>query len=171
MLTEVAQTRDINLEVKMSISGRIVEPQTRLFNTVKYIESTRVPDGDLELGYIEHDGKILVLCLRVQEGSVIGLKWMGVEGRPVDWDDILYGAIIKAAWSEEGVNLDDLNTAAMPLSSFIESFRADDESSSFGYESQEDMKFMIRVISLGEYGTFLCAHIPGRWVECLHLAR
>ncbi len=168
---ETTAARDVNLEVRLLMPGKIYEPAYRIFNTLKYLDASALSNGEIEIATVQFNGRAFLLAARIEDSNVTGLTWLGAEGDEVSHDDIFRGAIIRAAWDAEGINIEHLDTSPLSVESFISGIKSKLEmDSGDSYADYGDAcSFTMRVFALEDQGMFVCAYVCNRWVECLHL--
>lgn len=111
------------------------------------------------------------MSVKVEKSQVVGLSLLGVGVSRVSSKHPIYGPFLKAAWKEEGVDIEKLDTSPLSVEDFIRGLQTIPVPGLKEVSREGTQLCFEQVIEfdLGELGVVVCVFVCGHFVDCVLL--
>ncbi|MDH5564657.1 MAG: hypothetical protein OEY91_13680 [Nitrospirota bacterium] len=160
------------LQVNVSLPCKIYKLPVGILRDILYMDSKKIVSGEIEVATCEFRNHLFLLSAKIEKSKVVGVRWLGMGSEALCCEDQFWGPVLKAAWKEEGVDIDQLDTSSVTVEGFVKELR-----NLLEYEvgkgtetkAYQGCFIYMRVFDFGEHGVVVCVYVCGHWVSCIHL--
>ena len=160
------------LQVNVSLPCKIYKLPVGILRDILYLDTKKIVSGEIEIATCEFRDRLFLLRAKVEKSKIAGVRWQGGDSEPLCYSDPFWGPVLKAAWKEEGVDIEKLDTSPVSVEGFVKELRnlleyeVGQGSESKAYQG---CFIYLRVFDFGEHGVVVCVYVCGHWVSCVHL--
>ncbi|RCV64283.1 hypothetical protein C5S53_09520 [Methanophagales archaeon] len=157
------------LNANISLECKSYTLPVRILRNIFYIDPAKVVSGELEIGAFELGGQVCLVSVKVEKSQVVGLSLLGVGVSRVSSKHPIYGPFLKAAWKEEGVDIEKLDTSPVSVEDFIKGLQTIPVPGLKEVSMKEWVMCYcnVNVFDMDEFGVFVCVYLCGHFVECV----
>lgn len=144
----------------IDISGTSEKVNFEILKSLKYLDTSRITDDEIEIGIGEVDGEIILATITVENSHVTDLNLYAPGLVRLYCCAPFWKPIIKEAWRQHGIDIEKIESKSVTLDSFVG-----------GLLGREDcqikwIKISVHIPGTNKRGVLVCSFACGTFTGC-----